>query len=93
LAYFVIERDGTQIAQVPQKSNNPFGRPVFQGLQYSDTPPLPLTQMLYRDASFLSDAAPTDAQKITVHSVNTVGRASAKTSVTIQPVTKPSSMP
>jgi hypothetical protein len=89
LAYFVIERDGKQIAQVPQKSNNPFGRPVFQGLQYSDTPPLPLAQMLYRDASFLSDAAPTDTQKITVHSVNTVGGASAKTAVTIQPVTKP----
>jgi hypothetical protein len=45
--------------------------------------------MLYRDASFLSDAATTDTQKITVHSVNTVGRASAKTAVTIQPAIKP----
>ena len=95
LAYFVIERDGKQIAQVPQKSNNPFGRPVFQGLQYSDTPPLPLAQMLYRDATFLSDGAPnepqkiSEPQKITVHSVNTVGRASAKTAVTIRPAIKP----
>ena len=95
LAYFVIERDGKQIAQVPQKSNNPFGRPVFQGLQYSDTPPLPLAQMLYRDATLLSDGAPnepqkiSEPQKITVHSVNTVGRASAKTAVTIRPAIKP----
>lgn len=45
IAYFVIERDGKQVATVPEKPKNPFGRPIFQGLQYSDTPVVPLVEM------------------------------------------------
>ena len=49
LAAFVIYRDGEEIARVPEKSKNPFGRPIFQGLQYSDTPVQPLVEMRYVD--------------------------------------------
>jgi hypothetical protein len=49
LAHFIIERDGKQIATVPEKPANAFGRPVFQGLQYSDTPNNPLVKMIFTD--------------------------------------------
>ncbi len=49
LASFIIERDGEVLAKVPEKGSNPFGRPVFQNLQYSDTPTQPLVPMRYRD--------------------------------------------
>ncbi len=49
IASFVIERDGLQIATVPEKPANPYGRPIFQGLQYSDTPNNPLVKMSFTD--------------------------------------------
>lgn len=49
LGHFVIERDGKVIATVPDQQKNPFGRPVFQGLQYSDTPANPLVTMTFTD--------------------------------------------
>jgi pimeloyl-ACP methyl ester carboxylesterase len=49
LAGFVIERDGQVIATVPEQPKNPFGRPLFQGLQYSDTPNQPLVAMKFAD--------------------------------------------
>lgn len=49
LAYFLIERDGQSLAQVPEQLKNPFGRPIFQGLQYSDTPSQPLVAMKFVD--------------------------------------------
>ena len=45
LARFIIERDGKFLAHVPERGKNPFGRPLFQNLQYSDTPTQPLVQM------------------------------------------------
>lgn len=48
LESFAIERDGQFLANVPGK--NPFGRPLFQNLQYSDTPTQPLVPMRYTDA-------------------------------------------
>lgn len=51
LANFVIERDGQFLANVPEKGKNPFGRPVFQNLQYSDTPTQPLVPMRYTDTT------------------------------------------
>jgi hypothetical protein len=50
LRHFIIERDGREIAMVPEEPKNPFGRPLFQGLQYSDTPPQPLAKMQFTDA-------------------------------------------
>src|SRR5207302_10924592 len=51
LAGFVVERDGKVLADVGGRGKNPFGRPVFQGLQYSDTPPQPLAPMRVTDAT------------------------------------------
>ena len=69
LAAFVIERDGQRIATLPEKSANPFGRPLFQGLQYSDTPVQPLAAMTFTDAQATADAPHT----YRVIAVNTVG--------------------
>jgi len=46
---FIIERDGKPIGSVPEKPKNPYGRPIFQGLQYSDTPLQPLVEMRFTD--------------------------------------------
>ena len=69
LAGFVIERDGTPLARIPEQPKNPFGRPVFQNLQYSDTPTQPLVPMEFIDAS----AAPDAAHAYRVIAVNTAG--------------------
>ena len=50
LARFVIERDGVEIGKV-EGAKNPFGRAIFQGLQYSDTPVMPLVAMQFTDPS------------------------------------------
>lgn len=45
LAGFIVEQDGREIARLPEKPANPYGRPIFQNLQYSDTPTQPLVEM------------------------------------------------
>ena len=72
LAGFVIERDGKPLARLPQEPKNPFGRPIFQGLQYSDTPTQPLVPMRYVDAV----AEPGRKHVYRVIAENTVGRRS-----------------
>jgi pimeloyl-ACP methyl ester carboxylesterase len=69
LAHFIIERDGKEIATVPEKPKNPFGRPLFQGLQYSDTPVKPLVEMRFTDAT--AEAGKEHAYRVIA--VNTVG--------------------
>jgi hypothetical protein len=69
LAHFVIERDGQPLATVPEQPRNPFGRPIFQGLQYSDTPTQPLVAMRYTDTT----AAPGAKHEYRVIAVNTAG--------------------
>jgi hypothetical protein len=69
LAGFVIERDGQFLANLPEKGQNPFGRPIFQNLQYSDTPPQPLVSLAFTDAK----AEPGKKHKYRVIAVNTVG--------------------
>ena len=73
LAGFVVERDGRFLANVPEKSLNPFGRPLFQGLQYSDTPVQPLARMRFADVT----AEPGKAHAYRVTAVNTAGLKSA----------------
>lgn len=75
LSHFVIERDGEVIGKVPEDQKNPFGRPLFQGLQYSDTPVQPLVKMAFTDAKASADRKHT----YRVTAVNTVGMESAKT--------------
>jgi hypothetical protein len=69
LAHFVIERDGKEIGRVPEKAVNPFGRPIFQGLQYSDTPANPLVEMVFVDRG----AEAGKVAEYRVIAVNTVG--------------------
>lgn len=68
LAHFIIERDGQVIGTVQEQAKNPYGRPIFQNLQYSDTPSQPLVQMRFTDAK----AGP-GQHKYKVIAVNTVG--------------------
>ncbi len=69
IARFIIQRDGQEIATVPAKANNPFGRPIFQGLQYSDTPAQPLVEMRFTDTT----ATPGQSHTYRVITVNTLG--------------------
>lgn len=69
IAHFIIERDGKSIATVPETPKNPFGRPIFQGLQYSDTPTNPLVKMVFTDTKAESGKK----HEYRVIAVNTVG--------------------
>ena len=75
LAGFVVERDGRFLANVPEQGKNPFGRPVFQNLQYSDTPTQPLVPMRFTDPR--PEAGKTHTYR--VRAVNTVGLKSGAT--------------
>ena len=61
--------DGRFLANVPEQGKNPFGRPIFQSLQYSDTPTQPLAQLRFTDASAETNSKHT----YRVIAVNTVG--------------------
>lgn len=76
LASFVIERDGQFLAHVPEQGKNPFGRPVFQNLQYSDTPTQPLVDMQFKVPQ-PQPAQPGKSHVYRVIAVNTVGQRSA----------------
>jgi hypothetical protein len=69
LANFIIERDGQFLANHPEEGKNPFGRPIFQNLQYSDTPTQPLVPLRFTD----SKAEPGKNHTYRVIAVNTVG--------------------
>ncbi|QDS93738.1 hypothetical protein FF011L_25110 [Roseimaritima multifibrata] len=69
ISHFVITKDGVSIGSVPEKPKNSFGRPLFQGLQYSDTPALPLAEMRFT----LPSQTTHDVDQYQVHAVNTVG--------------------
>ena len=69
LAGFIIERDGQFLASVPEQAKNPFGRPIFQNLSYSDTPMQPLVEMRFVDA----EMEPGKSHRYRVIAVNTVG--------------------
>lgn len=80
LAQVVIERDGREIARVPDVPKNPFGRPLYQNLQYSDTPVQPLQPHRFTDA----EAAPNQPHTYRLRSVNTAGLTSSPVEVTVQ---------
>jgi pimeloyl-ACP methyl ester carboxylesterase len=69
LAHFIIQRDGQFLATLPEQGKNPFGRPIFQNLQYSDTPTQPLVPMRFIDIKAKSGKKHT----YRVIAVNTVG--------------------
>ena len=69
LASFIIEREGKVLANVPEQGKNPFGRPIFQNLSYSDTPTQPLVEMRFADVK--AEAGKTYQYRVIA--VNTVG--------------------
>lgn len=69
IAKFMIERDGKVIATVPEQAKNPYGRPIFQNLQYSDTPSQPLVELSFTDTTAESGKR----YSYRVKTVNTVG--------------------
>jgi hypothetical protein len=72
ISHFIIERNGQTIATVPETPSNPFGRPLFQGLQYSDTPVMPIAEMGYT----IPSADPGNIGDYHIKTVNTAGLAS-----------------
>ena len=81
LAGFVIERDGKTLASVPaDKAKNPFGRAIYQNLQYSDTPTQPLVPTQFVDLN--QEAGKRHVYRVIA--VNTVG-AQSKPSVESSP--------
>lgn len=79
LAHFIVERDGKFLANVPEQGKNRFGRPIFQNLQYSDTPTQPLVPMTFTDQT----AAPDAKHSYRVIAVNTVGLKSRPATETV----------
>ena len=69
IAYFVIVGDDKEIATVRNENVNPFSRPVFQGINNSDSPLQPLQKMSYTDTIAISN----NIYVFTMYSVNTVG--------------------
>jgi hypothetical protein len=80
LASFVIQRDGKFLARIPEQGKNPHGRPVFQNLQYSDTPTQPLVPMRFVDAH----PEPGTQHRYQVIAVNTVGLPSEPAPISAQ---------
>jgi hypothetical protein len=66
---FLILRDGSQIARVPMRANGKFGRALYQGMTYHDTPDQPMPEMKYTDTS----VKPGEQHTYTVINVNSVG--------------------
>lgn len=66
---FIIQRNGSELAQLPDNPAGRFGRPLFQRMSYHDTPEKPLPQMRFIDAS----AAPGTKHEYRVIAVNSVG--------------------
>ncbi len=74
---FIVLRDGKELAKAPEKPVGRFGRPLFQGMTYHDTPDQPLRQMRYVDGS----ATAGDKHTYAVITVNGVGLKSEPSAV------------
>ena len=70
LQEFIIQKNGQPLAHLPSKANNPFGKPVFQGMSYGDTPAPKAPEMRFVDPT----GKASDTYKII--SVNTAGLSS-----------------
>ena len=73
VASFLIERDGVEIARVPEKPAGTIGRQVFQKTNYGDTPTPPLAEMRFADPA----APPGGPHTYRVLTLNSVGLKSA----------------
>jgi len=75
LQAFIIQRDGKDLAQYPEKPTNRFGRPLFQGMSYGDTPEKPVREMKFTDTTAKTGAR----HRYIVIAVNSVGLRSKPT--------------
>lgn len=73
LRCFVVQRDGKDLAQIPEKPVGRFGRPLFQAMSYHDTPEKPLPEMRFIDKT----AKVGEQHEYRVIAVNGVGLKSA----------------
>ena len=69
LAGFEIRLKEQDPIRIPAKGKNRFGRPLFQGLQYSDTPVTPLVELRWVDDRLLN----LSVSDVDLRAVNTVG--------------------
>jgi poly(3-hydroxybutyrate) depolymerase len=70
---FLIRRDGQPLAQVPEKPVGRFGRALFQGMSYGDTPDPKLPEMQFVDSTAKTGLK----HRYEVIAVNSVGLKSA----------------
>ena len=73
LAGFIIERDGREIARLPEKPVGTFGPALFQALSFHDTPEQPLPEMRFVDSTAKAGVK----HDYRVISINTAGLKSA----------------
>lgn len=66
---FLIQRDGQDLARLPEMAAGRFGRPLFQRMSYHDTPERPLPEMRFTDP----DAKPGEKHAYRVIAVNSAG--------------------
>jgi hypothetical protein len=69
IAGFRVLREGEEVAKVPRSPVGRFGRPLFQGMTYHDTPTQPLSEMRYLDTL----AKPGETHAYTVIAINSAG--------------------
>tara|TARA_R110002049_G_scaffold285698_4_gene466983 strand:- start:108253 stop:109611 length:1359 start_codon:yes stop_codon:yes gene_type:complete len=72
---FIVMRNGGILKEVTSSKANRFGRPLFQNLQYSDTPVQPLAKMEFTDSTATND----NDHRYAIITVNTVGLHSTPT--------------
>lgn len=70
---FIVQRNGKDLAQYPEKPVGKFGRALFQSMSYHDTPERPLLETKYTDKTLKAD----DVAEYTIITVNSVGLKSA----------------
>lgn len=81
LQAFVVQRDGQDLVQVPEKPVGRFGRPLFQRMSYHDTPEAPVPEMRYVDTT----AKPGEKHRYQVIAINSVGLKSAPSAAVTAP--------
>ena len=72
LGAFVVQRDGVELARLPEKASPRFGRPLFQAMSYHDTPEAPVPEMCFIDKS----PTPGQQHEYRVIAINSAGLSS-----------------